>query len=92
MTREEFREIRKGYGLTQRQWAQALGLSLVHVANIERGSKPLSDIVSRLAEMYRRHGLMSEATAADTSPSGGLPDLPVGALAPARSPHPRSAP
>jgi len=58
MTPQEFRACRIAAGLSQRQWALALGYDLIsprsHISNMESGAKPISPQVARLAMMYRQ--------------------------------------
>ncbi len=47
------RYIREMHGLKQREAAQQLGVSVVHVCNVERGkSSPSSDLLDRYRELW----------------------------------------
>ena len=58
---DDFRAIRIALGLTQAEFAAALGLgSVAYLSAIERGRRVPGVTVARLAEMYRRHGIPPE--------------------------------
>lgn len=68
MNGERFREIRKGLlhrgkPITVLQWARALGYVGTaktvrkQIARYESGERPIPLWISRLAEMYERHGV-----------------------------------
>jgi len=61
MTKEELKRIRKGLGLTQSQFAKALGYThYSHVSNFETGKKQIPETTWRLAKMYHKFGIHDE--------------------------------
>jgi predicted transcriptional regulator len=56
MTPEQFRATRKSFGLTQKEWGQALGLSLSHTKKIEGGGI-VTPTVALLIQSYMTHGI-----------------------------------
>lgn len=57
MTPEQFRAVRKSFGLTQKEWGLFLGIGREHVAKLEAGTMPVSRTVAILVAMYQRHGI-----------------------------------
>lgn len=61
MSPENFKRIREGLGFTQEAWGRALGYSGPHVRGqvhrMEAGERPIGPTISRLVEMYGRHGV-----------------------------------
>lgn len=47
------RQVREKLGMTQRAAADALGISAVHLSNVERGvTPPSASLIARLTELY----------------------------------------
>jgi hypothetical protein len=78
------RTAREHVGLSQADFAEALGYGGTRqskwqmISDMERGAKPTAVFVTRLAEVYRRHGVPAEcivlslrASAAARPPSRG---------------------
>jgi len=68
MTPAETRAIRERLGLTQRQWAGALGVGPVYVSQIEGDRYKPSKTLMQLIKMYDRHGLPEEEAPPSTRP------------------------
>jgi len=48
------RSVRESLGMTQKAAAEALGVSAVHLSNVERGvTPPSASLISRFTEVYR---------------------------------------
>jgi len=66
MTPAEIKACREACGMTQAQWAAALGYRLdprgmrQQAYSLETGHKAITPQVARLAEMYRRFGVPPE--------------------------------
>jgi transcriptional regulator with XRE-family HTH domain len=64
MTPAEFKACRLACGLTQSEWAVALGYSLAEprqqIHGMEAGTRSIMPWFGRLAEMYRRYGVPAE--------------------------------
>jgi predicted transcriptional regulator len=67
MTPDQFRTIRKSFGLTQTQWAAYVGVRREHIAKLEGGTAPVTPTMALLAAMYQRYGLDALAVASDRS-------------------------
>jgi DNA-binding transcriptional regulator YiaG len=63
MTGDELRIIREGLGLNKERFGRALGyqgtygIASRHVRRFESGARSIPQPISRLAEMFRRHGV-----------------------------------
>lgn len=51
MTREEFRKIRTGLGLTQQQLSEKLAVTVTSVARWEAGTRPISEHTARFVRL-----------------------------------------
>ena len=57
MKREQFKDLRKHFGLTQPQLAEQLGISFRAVVNYEGGHRSIPGPVSRLMLIIKELGL-----------------------------------
>jgi len=63
MTGEELRTVRENLGLSTEKFGRALGyqgaygIASRHVRRFESGARSIPEAASRLAEMFRRHGV-----------------------------------
>jgi DNA-binding transcriptional regulator YiaG len=61
MTPQEFKACREAVGLTQAEWASAMGYANKNLRqqawDMENGRKAITTHAARLAEMYRRYGV-----------------------------------
>jgi predicted transcriptional regulator len=57
MTPDQFRAVRKSFGLTQKEWGLSLGIGREHVAKLEAGTTHVSRTVAILVELYLLYGL-----------------------------------
>lgn len=69
MTSDELKAKRKALGLTQAQLAEQFGLHRVTIANWERGSQPIPEVVAiALTALVELHELKSHASGASNTP------------------------
>jgi transcriptional regulator with XRE-family HTH domain len=69
VTGAELKAIREAFGLSASAMGQALGYSgpkaniAVHIRRLERGERPISTPIGRLALMFKREGVPREWSA-----------------------------
>ncbi len=56
MTPTQFKQIRTDLALSQKQWAQALGITTDRaIRHYEAGTRPVSGVMSKLARIFKEH-------------------------------------
>lgn len=79
MTGPEFKACRLACGLTQSEWASALGYKLKvprqQISDIELGRRSISPTIAALADAYRRNGIPTELIRGDLSPLDRLMEM-----------------
>jgi transcriptional regulator with XRE-family HTH domain len=68
MKREEIKRVRKAMGMSQKDFATAVGVSFATVNRWERGhNEPQADRVARISDLYAEHlSLVTTASSAAT--------------------------